>query len=67
VTDVKRKTRQESAPDAIRIPAADGYRYADDHLWGLKKQDGLVQELLKVEEELASGGSDRTIAGKQSA
>jgi hypothetical protein len=64
---MKRKTRQESAPDAIRIPAADGYRYADDHPWGLEKQDGLVKELLRVERELASGGSDRTIVGKQSA
>lgn len=45
---------EPSTPDAMSIPAADGYHYGDKHRWGQDDQRDLVDQLRQVEETLKS-------------
>ena len=37
----------------VSIPAADGYHYGDDHVWGKQQQAALVTRLEELEQRIA--------------
>jgi hypothetical protein len=44
-------TRRKKDRGALRIPAADGYHYADDHPWDGEDQVALITALDAIEQE----------------
>ena len=36
----------------VNLPAADGYHFGDDHIWGAKEQSALVTRLEELEESI---------------
>jgi hypothetical protein len=56
--------RSRGSSRAVTVPAADGYHFGDDHEWGEKEQNSLIDLLKtarrKFDERAATDSGSRT-------